>query len=100
MSAVRDHQKYITPHIFRHSRIIHLIQQGVGELIIKLIMWGFVDSRMFINSAHLTGADIDREICKLYGIEPTITRVTGDTGTEDLSTLLRDEQPNIPALST
>jgi hypothetical protein len=55
---------------------------------------------MFINSAHLTGADIDREICKLYGIEPTITRVTGDTGTEDLSTLLRDEQPNIPALST
>jgi integrase/recombinase XerD len=33
---------------------------------------------MFISYAHLTGADIDREICKLYGIEPTTTQVTGD----------------------
>lgn len=70
--------KHITPHIFRHSRITHLIQQGVGESIIKLMMWGSVDSRMFISYAHLTGADIDREICKLYGIEPTTSQVTGD----------------------
>lgn len=65
--------KHITPHIFRHSRITHLIQQGVGESVIKLMMWGSVDSRMFISYAHLTGVDIDREICKLYGIEPTTT---------------------------
>lgn len=71
--------KHLTPHIFRHSRITHLIQQGVNESVIKLMMWGSVDSKMFINYAHLTGKDIDREICKLYGIEPTTTQVTGDT---------------------
>jgi len=63
-------EKHLTPHIFRHSRITHLIQQGVNESVIKLMMWGTVDSKMFINYAHLTGNDIDREIYKLYGIEP------------------------------
>ncbi|MDD1730106.1 MAG: site-specific integrase [Methanospirillum sp.] len=67
--------KHITPHIFRHSRITHLIQQGVGESVIKLMMWGSIDSKMFINYAHLTGTDIDREIFKLYGIEPSAAQV-------------------------
>lgn len=71
--------KHITPHLFRHSRTTHLLQQGVSESIIKLMMWGSVDSRMLINYAHLTGADIDREICNLYGIEISTTQVSGDT---------------------
>jgi hypothetical protein len=33
---------------------------------------------MFINYAHLTGIDIDKEICKLYGIETTSTQVSGE----------------------
>jgi site-specific recombinase XerD len=28
----------ITPHTFRHSRITHLIQEGVNESVIKLMM--------------------------------------------------------------
>lgn len=67
--------KHITPHIFRHSRITHMIQQGVNESVIKLMMWGSVDSKMFINYAHLTGNDIDREICKLYGLKTTASQV-------------------------
>ena len=62
--------KHINPHIFRHSRITHLIQQGVNESIIKLMMWGSINSNMFANYAHLTGSDIDREIYQLYGIQP------------------------------
>lgn len=33
-------EKHITPHIFRHSRITHLIQQKYPESVIKLMMWG------------------------------------------------------------
>lgn len=70
--------KHITPHIFRHSRITHLIQQGVNESVIKLMMWGTIDSKMFVNYAHLTGMDIDREICKLYGIEPAAAQTKNE----------------------
>jgi len=61
--------KHVTPHLFRHTRVTHLIQQGVSESVIKLMTWGSLDSKMFMNYAHLTGADIDREIYRLYGIE-------------------------------
>jgi len=61
--------KHVTPHLFRHTRVTHLIQQGVSESVIKLMTWGSLDSKMFMTYAHLTGADIDREIYRLYGIE-------------------------------
>jgi len=61
-------EKHFTPHVLRHSRITHLIQQGVNESVIKLMMWGSIDSKMFSTYAHLTGSDIDREINRLYGI--------------------------------
>lgn len=32
-------EKHVTPHIFRHSRITHLINQGMSESVIKLMMW-------------------------------------------------------------
>ncbi len=62
-------QRKITPHLFRHSRITHLIQQGVSESIIKLMMWGSVKTDMFETYAHLTGGDIDRAIFELNGIK-------------------------------
>jgi site-specific recombinase XerD len=61
-------EKHFTPHVLRHSRITHLIQQGVNESVIKLMMWGSIDSKMFSTYAHLTGSEIDREINRLYGI--------------------------------
>jgi len=60
--------KHITPHLFRHSRITHLIQEGVSESVIKLMMWGTINSKMFQTYAHLTGSDIDSELLRAYGI--------------------------------
>lgn len=61
-------EKHITPHIFRHSRITHLIQQGMNESAIKLMMWGNIGTEMFRTYAHLCNNDIDRSVAQLAGI--------------------------------
>ncbi|MFA5002410.1 MAG: site-specific integrase [Methanolinea sp.] len=66
-------QKRITPHIFRHSRITHIIKDGVSESVIKLMMWGSLTTDMFQTYAHLTGKDIDSEILRTYGINENET---------------------------
>lgn len=68
--------RHLTLHLFRHSRITHLLQQGVNESVIKMMMWGTVETRMFRDYAHLNGDDTDREIFKLYGIEHQVTQTT------------------------
>jgi len=60
--------KHITPHLFRHSRITHLIQQGMSESVIKLMMWGSLTTSMFQTYAHLTNRDIDSAMAKLTGV--------------------------------
>jgi len=62
-------EKHVTPHLFRHSRITHLIKEGVNESVIKLMMWGSVNTQQFKTYAHLTGTDIDNEILSRYGIK-------------------------------
>lgn len=62
-------EKHITPHIFRHSRITHLILQGTKESVIKLMMWGDVSTDMFKVYAHLAPSDIDREVYRIHGME-------------------------------
>ncbi|MFA5295343.1 MAG: tyrosine-type recombinase/integrase [Methanoregulaceae archaeon] len=32
--------KRITPHLFRHTRITHLLQEGMKESTLKMMMWG------------------------------------------------------------
>jgi integrase len=61
--------KHVTPHIFRHSRITHMINDGAKESVIKMMMWGSVNTMMFKTYAHLTGNDIDAEMSRLYGLE-------------------------------
>jgi len=61
--------KHVTPHLFRHSRITQMIKDGVSESVIKMMMWGSVNTTMFKTYAHLTGKDIDSEIARVYGIE-------------------------------
>ena len=63
-------EKHITAHLFRHSRITHLIKEGVNESVIKLMMWGNINTDMFATYAHLTGVDIDAEMLRTYGIAP------------------------------
>jgi integrase/recombinase XerD len=60
--------KHITAHIFRHSRITHLIKEGMRESAIKKMMWGQADTTMWKTYVHLTGHDIDAEVSRLYGI--------------------------------
>ncbi len=60
-------KKYIKPHIFRHSRVTHLIQQGMNESTVKLMMWGDVTTDMLKVYQHLTNRDIDNEVAKLNG---------------------------------
>ena len=60
--------KKVTLHLLRHSRITHLINDGVKESMIKLMMWGSVDSEMFKAYAHLTASDIDKEVALQAGI--------------------------------
>jgi integrase/recombinase XerD len=69
--------KHITPHIFRHSRITHLIQQGYSESIIKKMMWGNITTGMFATYAHLTDRDIENEVAVRQGIR------TGEESTRD-----------------
>jgi integrase len=66
--------KHVTPHLFRHSRITHMINDGVQESVIKMMMWGTVNTTMFETYAHLTGKDIDNEISRVYGIVKADTK--------------------------
>ncbi len=61
--------KRITPHLFRHSRITHLLQEGMRESSLKMMMWGTIGTEMLRTYAHLTGSDIDSEISRLYGLD-------------------------------
>ena len=38
--------KNVTPHLFRHSRISHLLSEGMGETITKQICWGNQSTNM------------------------------------------------------
>ena len=60
--------KHITPHIFRHTRITNLIQMGMSESVIKMMVWGNMTTNMFRTYAHLTGEDTDQALMKIYGI--------------------------------
>ena len=48
-----------------------MINDGVQESVIKMMMWGTVNTTMFETYAHLTGKDIDTEISRVYGIVNT-----------------------------
>jgi site-specific recombinase XerD len=61
-------KKTISPHLFRHSRITHMLQEGYSESVVKLTMWGRLDTTMFASYAHLGNADIDNEILEKQGI--------------------------------
>ncbi|MGC9435894.1 MAG: tyrosine-type recombinase/integrase [Methanomicrobiales archaeon] len=70
-------EKHITPHLFRHSRITHLLRKGVPEPVIKKLMWGHINTGMLQTYGHLVDRDIDDAIRQLYGV------VTGDREVDD-----------------
>ena len=60
--------KHITPHIFRHSRATDLIRQGYGEAIVKKLLWGNLNSKMFNTYLHLVDADVERVVAEKTGV--------------------------------
>lgn len=71
--------KHVTPHLFRHSRITHMLQQGVNESIIKLIAWGHQDTDMLATYGHLCDRDTDKAMAELAGIKLESTRTKKKT---------------------
>lgn len=61
--------KAITPYLFRHSRITHMIADEVPETIVKKIGWGSVRSNMLATYAHLSDGDVDRILLAKAGIK-------------------------------
>ncbi|MDO8871292.1 MAG: site-specific integrase [Methanoregula sp.] len=59
--------KHITPHIFRHTRATLLIRQGYGEAIVKKLLWGNLNSKMFSTCLHLVDSDVERVIAEKAG---------------------------------
>ena len=66
--------KHITPHIFRHTRATHLIRQGYGEAIVKKLLWGNLNSKMFNTYLHLVDSDVERVIAEKAGVAPRTQR--------------------------
>jgi integrase len=63
-------QRHITPHIFRHSKITHLIQDGGQESMIKMLGWGSTSTGMLDKCyLHLTGKDVTKEMARLAGVQ-------------------------------
>lgn len=62
-------EKHITPHIFRHSRITHMIKDGWTDSTVKSIAWGNLETGCFSTYCHLSKRDILNEARKQNGIE-------------------------------
>ena len=62
-------RKRIHFHLFRHSRVTHLLQQHCSEAVVKQMCWGSQSTKMLGNYAHLSSVDVDNEVLRLHGIE-------------------------------
>lgn len=61
--------KKVNPHIFRHSRITHMIQQNYQESIVKKSMWNNINTYMFAVYVSLSENDIDSEFLSKSGVK-------------------------------
>jgi len=70
-------QKKITKlHLFRKSRITHMINQNYQESVVKQAMWGNLETRMFKTYVRLGENDIDGEFLERAGIQPKPAETT------------------------
>lgn len=56
-------------HLFRKSRITHMITQNYQESVVKQAMWGNLETKMFKTYVKLGEKDIDAEFLEKAGIE-------------------------------
>jgi site-specific recombinase XerD len=63
-------QKHVTPHVFRHSKITHLILDGCQESMIKLLGWGNTGTDMMDKCyGHVGPSDVKKEMARLAGVQ-------------------------------
>ncbi len=60
--------KKVHPHIFRTSRITHMVAKGYQESVIKRMMWDNLSTNMFEIYVKLSEEDIDSELLDKAGI--------------------------------
>jgi len=61
-------QKKVRAHIFRKSRITHMIRENYQESVIKAAMWGNLNTQMFSTYVVLSEKDIDAEYLERTGV--------------------------------
>jgi len=62
-------KRKVTLHRFRHSRITHMLREGMSETVAKKAFWGNLDSHMIATYGHLTNKDVENECLKMAGVE-------------------------------
>lgn len=62
-------KKRVHPHLFRKSRITHMIAQNYQESVIKESLWGNINTGMFRTYVCLAEKDIDAEFLERAGIQ-------------------------------
>lgn len=56
-------------HNVRHSRITHVLRDGMQETLAKKAFWGNQNTAMISTYAHLVDQDLDREFSRLAGVD-------------------------------
>jgi integrase/ribosomal protein L40E len=70
-------EKHLHTHLFRKSRAVHMIKAGYQESVIKLSLWGNINTDMFQTYVRLGAEDIDKELLERAGV-PTPTRAADE----------------------
>jgi integrase len=60
--------RHLTLHLFRHSRITHLIREGIPIPVVGMLFWGDPTARMLRTYLHLVNTDVDRALLAHYGL--------------------------------
>lgn len=61
-------KKHLAPHLFRHSRITHLIREGIPLAVVGMMMWGDPTAPELKTYLHLVNKDVDQAMLEHYGI--------------------------------
>lgn len=61
-------KKHLTLHLFRHSRITHLIREGVSISVVGMLFWGDPTAKELETYLHLVNTDVDRALLTHYGL--------------------------------
>ncbi len=66
--------KPVSPYLFRHSRITHMMEQEIPESVVKMQHWGNMRTGMLATYTHLTGTHIDDVLLDRAGIRKSRKR--------------------------